>query len=192
MNGKRIIGVIVWLILVVVLGFATFGMFGAGRSYGPWSDWHDRGWMAYRQGSYGMGPGNWAGDGTGFGDSGVAGPYGSTDVMQPNAPPLAALDLTPAQADQITAMRSALAEQERVLFGQIREQQTSLNALYSADQQDWGAIGKTWDAIIDLQRQQIAAWIASEQKAQALLSEKQRKEWKRLKQAYGWIGGQQP
>lgn len=191
MNGKRITGLIVWLVLVVALGFATFGMFGAGRGYGPWSGWHDRGWMAYRQGGYGIGPHDWAGGAMGIGGQGTAGPYGGID-MQPGAPPLAAFDLTPEQAGQITAMRSALAEQERALFGQIREQQTSLNALYLADQQDWGAIGKTWDAILDLQRQQIAAWIASEQKAQALLSEKQRKEWTRLRQAYGWMGGQQP
>ena len=101
-------------------------------------------------------------------------------------------ELTPQQAQQITALRSALAEQQRALFEKIREQQTRLNALYLAEQQDWAAIGDTWNAILDLQRQQIAAWIAGEQKAQALLSEAQREEWGRLKRTYGWAGGNAP
>ena len=179
MNGKRIIGLIAWLILVVALGFATFGMFGSRHGhYGPRAGWQGQGWMPYPQNGYGMGPGG-------------AVPYGGADT-ELGPPPLAALDLTPEQAGQIKAMRSALAEQEFALFGKISEQQERLNALYAAEPQDWGAIGKALDAILDLQRQQIAARVAAEQKAQALLSDGQRKEWSRLMRTYGWMGGREP
>lgn len=191
MSKRKALGVIVWLVLVVALGFATFGMFGGGRGHGPWPGWHDRGWMSDWHRGYGMGPDDWARGPMRFGGQGLPAPYGS-QAMQFDAPPLSALELTPQQAQQITALRSALAEQQRALFEKIREQQTRLNALYLAEQQDWAAIGDTWNAILDLQRQQIAAWIAGEQKAQALLSEAQREEWGRLKRTYGWAGGNAP
>jgi Spy/CpxP family protein refolding chaperone len=145
------------------------GMMGPG--YGP-----GMGMMGPGHGMGMMGPGYGPGmmDGCGPG-SGMMGGMGMMGMG-----PMHMLDLSTEQRRQHHAINTALHRENWTRMGKVMELSQQLNELYLAEPPDPKAIGKVHAEISDIQRQMIEARVAAQNKLNALLTDKQRKDLRAL------------
>lgn len=106
----------------------------------------------------GMGPGMMGGFGGGYGMMG----------------PMARYDLSDAQADKLRKIETDLAKQNSTLMRQMWDERQKLSALYNAEKRDPAAIGKAYDKLSAIQRKMLEARIDAENKAAAVLGDKQK------------------
>jgi Spy/CpxP family protein refolding chaperone len=198
-------------------GFHRIG-YGPWHGWGRMERWHDgnrfgpeegRGWYGMGPGMMGgYGPGYGMGPGGGYGPGTMMGPYGAGSpgmglgtgfgqgmgfgmggggyAMMPWLLP----DLTSDQAQKIGQLHSELAQRNIGTMQQRWEAQARLNSLYAAEKRDWSAIRAASRKLLELQGQQQDAAIDFQQKADALLTDSQRKEMAAgAGRGYGWMGG---
>ena len=93
---------------------------------------------------------------------------------------LAALDLTPAQRQQIDQLRDAAIKQSEPLRVQMGQKMDELRGLWRADPPDRGAIANKQSEIDGLRLRQRAIWTELHFQVHALLTPEQRAKWAEL------------
>ncbi len=104
------------------------------------------------------------------------------------AGPLAALNLSAEQREQIAAIGNEFWAKNVALMSKIGARFGALRALFAAEPPDAAAIGAAYGAIFDLQRQAVEAAVEQYNRQVAVLSDEQRALWQGMrKQMLQWM-----
>jgi Spy/CpxP family protein refolding chaperone len=99
---------------------------------------------------------------------------------------LAALNLTPEQADKIAAIQEDVRRKNWDAMGQMRGEMFKLQRLYNADNVDTKVFADQQKKVDELRRQMITSHLESRKQIESILTPEQRKQFKRL--GPWWMG----
>ena len=146
---------------------------------------HRSGSMACEGGGHGARaasrPGGASGMMHGAGMSGMGGARAMHEPAMRGFNALWSLDLTEEQREQLATIHDELHKQHWSLRGSLFDDETKLRRLYAAQPRDAKAIGAIYGRIFDVRRQMIEATIEASNRAEAVLTEAQREQFKPLR-----------
>lgn len=159
-----------------------------GNGYGM-QRWMGGGYGPGMMGGFGPGAGMMMGQGMMGGGMG-SGMMGQGYGMGP----MAMLDLSDAQMEQMVKIQAEAMKKQRKLMRQMWNEQENMSDLYDAEERDPAAIGKAYGKLSDLQRQAIEMRIETENKVAAVLTKEQKTQ---MRRGFGrgmmgyWTSGEQ-